>query len=39
MVANFQADLRKLSIRCEFGTFLDQAIKDRFVCGVHSESN
>ena len=37
-VAEFQADLRKLSIRCEFGTFLDQAIRDRFVCGVHSES-
>ena len=37
-VAEFQADLRKLSIRCEFGTFLDQAIRDRFVCGVKSET-
>ena len=37
-MAQFQADLRKLSIRCEFGTFLDQAIRDRFVCGVRNEA-
>jgi hypothetical protein len=29
------ADLRRLSIKCEFGEFLDQA---RFVCGVRSEA-
>jgi len=33
-VAEFQADLRKLSIRCEFGDFLDQDIQDRFFCGA-----
>ena len=37
-VAEFQADLRKLSIRCEFGDFLDQAIRDSFVCGVKSDT-
>lgn len=37
-VAEFLADLRKLSIRCEFGTFLDQALRDRFVCGVRNET-
>ena len=37
-VAEFQADLRKFSIRCEFGEFLDQAIRDRFVCGVKSDT-
>ena len=35
-VADFLTALRKLSIRCEFGTFLDQALRDRFVCGVAS---
>ena len=37
-VAEFLADLQKLSIRCEFGTFLDQALWDRFVCGVRNET-
>jgi hypothetical protein len=35
-VADFLAELRRLSIRCEFGDFLDQALRDRFVCGVTS---
>ena len=34
-VADFVADLRRLSIKCDF---LDQAIRDRFVCGVRSEA-
>ena len=33
-VADFLAELRRLSIRCEFGDFLDQALRDRLVCGV-----
>ena len=37
-IADFAADLRRLSITCEFGNFLDQALRDRFVCGVRSES-
>ena len=37
-IAEFIADLRRLSIRCEFGDFLDQALRDRFVCGVRSEA-
>lgn len=37
-VAEFLADLRKLSIRCEFGAFLDEALRDRFVCGVRNET-
>ena len=37
-IADFVADLRRLSIKCEFGEFLDQALRDRFVCGVKSES-
>ncbi len=35
-VVKFLTDLRRLSIRCEFGDFLDQALRDRFVCGVTS---
>ena len=35
-IADFIASLGRLSIKCEFGEFLDQALRDRFVCGVHS---
>ena len=35
-IAEFVADLRRLSIHCEFGTFLNEALRDRFVCGVTS---
>ena len=37
-IADYIADLRQLSIKCEFGEFLDQALRDRFVCGVRTES-
>ena len=30
-VADFAAKLKKLSAHCEFGTFLDEALRDRFV--------
>ncbi len=36
-IAEFLADLRRLTIRCEFDTFLDQALRDRLVCGVRNE--
>ena len=28
------AELKKLSATCNFGTFIDEAIRDRFVCGL-----
>ena len=28
--------LRKIAATCKFGTFLDEALRDRFVCGVKS---
>lgn len=32
--AQYAAELRRLAQTCEFGTFLDQALRDRFVCGL-----
>ena len=37
-ISDFLADLRRLSIKCEFGDFLDQALRDRFVCGIRSDA-
>lgn len=36
-IADFVADLRKLAVHCDFGTFLDQALRDRLVCGLKNE--
>ena len=32
------AELRRLSTHCKFGAFLDEALRDRLVCGLRSES-
>ena len=37
-IPNFVADLRRLAANCKFGTHLNDALRDRFVCGLHSES-
>ena len=37
-IADYVAELRRLSAHCEFGTFLDDALRDRFVCGLRSEA-
>ncbi|XP_047989130.1 uncharacterized protein LOC125228561 isoform X2 [Leguminivora glycinivorella] len=37
-VADYLADLKKLSRFCDFGTWLDESVRDQFVCGLHSES-
>ena len=37
-VADFVADLRRLCIKCEFGDFLNQALRDRFVCGLKTNA-
>ena len=36
-VLEYAAELRRLAITCDFGTFLDEALRDRFVCGLKSE--
>ena len=37
-VSQYVAELRKLAIHCQFGGYLDEALRDRFVCGLRSES-
>ena len=37
-IVDFITDIRHLSISCNFGEFLDQALHDHFVCGVRSKS-
>ena len=37
-VADYVAELRRLSMKCEFGPFLDDALRDRFVCGLQNEA-
>ena len=36
-VHDFLADLRRLAITSEFEDFLDQALRDRFVCGLRAQ--
>ena len=33
-IAEYMAELRKLSTHCEFGTYLNEALRDRLVCGI-----
>ena len=33
-VATYSAALKKCSEHCAFGTFLEEALRDRFVCGL-----
>ena len=36
-VSTYLAELKKLSLNCEFGTNLNDALRDRLVCGLHNE--
>lgn len=36
-IAVFVAELRGLAQHCDFGSFLDQAVRDHFVCGLRPE--
>ena len=37
-IADFVAALRQLAINCEYNDFLDQAIRDKLVCGLKNEA-
>ena len=36
-VSTFVANLKRLAATCNFGTHLNEALRDRFICGIHSE--
>ena len=35
-ISDFIVALKKLSIHCKYGEFLNQALRDRFVCGLNN---
>ena len=37
-MTEYLAELRKLTLNCDFKDFLDQALRDRFVCGLQNNS-
>ena len=37
-VSEYVAELRRLATTCEFGTFLNEALCDRLVCGLKEEA-
>ena len=37
-ISEYMAELRKLATPCEFGEYLDEALRDRLVCGLRSET-
>ena len=37
-ITEYLAELRKLTLNCEFKDYLDQALKDRFVCGLQNNN-
>ena len=36
-VGEFVAELRRLSTHCQFGSYLEEVLRDRFVCGLRNE--
>ena len=38
LVAKFVGELRRLTRNCEFRDHLDEALRDRFVCGIQNEA-
>ena len=37
-ITEYVAELRRLAATCEFGEFLNDALRDRLVCGQRNES-
>ena len=37
-IGEYLAELRRLSTHCSFGDYLEQALRDRIVCGIRSEN-
>ena len=36
-IAEYVAELRRLAAKCAFGAYLDEALRDRLVCGLQNE--
>jgi len=34
MIAEYVAELRSLAAHCDFGDYLEEALRDRLVCGL-----
>lgn len=37
-IADYVADLKKLTKFCEFGSYLEESLRDQFVCGIYNEN-
>ena len=37
-ISQYMAELRRLAEQCEFGTYLQEALRDHLVCGLQSEA-
>ena len=37
-ISEYVAELRRLAAKCSFAGYLDEALRDRFVCGLQSDS-
>ena len=37
-ISEYMAELRRLTTHCKFGAFLDEALRDRLVCGLRNEA-
>ena len=37
-ISNYLAELRRLAAHCDFGEYLEQALRDRLVCGIRHEN-
>lgn len=35
-VTEYKTELRSLAAHCQFGNYLDEALRDRLVCGIHN---
>lgn len=36
-ISEYMAELRRLTTHCQFGAYLDEALRDRLVCGLRNE--
>ena len=38
-IVEYVTELRRLMANCDFGDYLDQTLRDRFICGLLSDSS